>query len=87
MVGGSPEERGRAKDGVRLSVRVWKMSGGSRDYIRWEILVKKPPELRNIVTMADLIESFDDASEKITEEILQQGEIMMYEEEEEDKDP
>ena len=50
-------------------------------------MVKKPPELRNIVTMADLLESFDDVSEKMTKEILQQGKIMLYEEEDEDKDP
>ena len=48
---------------------------------------QKPPELQNVVTMAEPKESFDDVPEKISEEILQEGEIVLYEEEEEDRDP
>ena len=53
--------------------------------------MKKPgqesPELRNTVTMAESQEMFKDTPEKNDEAILQQEEIVLHEDEEEDKDP
>ena len=53
--------------------------------------MKKPcqesPELRNAVTMAESQEMLEVTPEKNDEAILQQGEIVLHEDKEEDKDP
>ena len=48
---------------------------------------QKSPELRNTVTMAESQEMLKDTLEKGDEAILQQEEIVLHEDEEEDKDP